>query len=83
MVKRHTPSLESVWAEWERMTVRLATCDAAEASQLFSRYLDHATCEAALKNPDAVVRNLGMAGLQELAEGGNPFAIAALRRLDG
>jgi hypothetical protein len=67
----------------ERYSQRLSLCDAREASALFSRYLDHATCEAALENPDAAVRALGLAGLRELAEGGNPFAVAALRKMEG
>ncbi len=63
------------------MASRLIACDATEASELFARYLDHATCEAALKNPNAAVRELGLAGLRELTEGGNPFAIAALHQM--
>lgn len=66
----------------DRYQSRLTECDVTEADELFRRYLDHATCEAALKNPDAAVREMGLAGLRELAEGGNPFAIAALRRLE-
>jgi hypothetical protein len=70
---------EKVRREWSAI---LAVCPLAEATALFSRYLDHATAEAALQNPDPAVRALGLEGLRELAEGGNPFAIAALKRLD-
>jgi hypothetical protein len=57
-------------------------CDAEEAAGLFSRYIDHATCEAALANPNPAVREIGLAGLRELAADGNPFAIAALKKLE-
>jgi len=62
------------------MSARLSVCEAEEARSLFSRYLDHATCEAALKNPDPAVQDMGLAGLRELAADGNPFAIEALKK---
>jgi len=58
---------------------RLVTCSPAEAVHHFSRYLDHTTCKAALSNPDPAVRKLGLTGLHELADGGNPFAIEVLK----
>jgi len=64
------------------ISARLAVCDAEEASGLFSRYIDHATCQAALTNPDPAVREIGLAGLRELAADGNPFAIAVLKKLE-
>jgi hypothetical protein len=66
----------------ERYAARLAVCDAEEASGLFARYVDHATCQAALGNSDPAVREIGLAGLRELAADGNPFAIAALKKLE-
>jgi hypothetical protein len=66
----------------EEISSALMRCSAAEARGLFSRYLDHATAEVALQSPDPAVRTLGLDGLRELAEGGNPCAIAALKRLD-
>lgn len=62
---------------------RLRQCPVEEATATLARYLDHATAEAALQNPDPAVRALGRAGLEELAAGGNPFAIAALKRIAG
>jgi len=64
----------------KEISSRLATCTPSEATLLFSRYLDHATCEAALTNPEPAVRELGLSGLRELAAGGNPFAIEALKK---
>jgi len=64
----------------ERYHERLIVCPREEAVALFSRYLDHTTCQAALTNPDPAVQELGLAGLRELAEGGNPFAIEALKK---
>lgn len=63
------------------LSARLAVCDAAEARGLFARYLDHVTCQAALENADAGVREMGREGLRELAADGNPFAVAALKKL--
>ena len=64
------------------MSDRLASCDVNEAARMFSRYLDHAVCEVALTNPNPDVQAMGKTGLSELAEGGNPFAIAALKKLE-
>lgn len=64
----------------ERYHERLSVCPLEEAVGLFSRYLDHTTCQAALANPDPAVQALGLSGLRELAEGGNPFAIEALKK---
>lgn len=60
---------------------RLQKCSLEEAQRHFSRYLDHATCEAALRNPDPAIRELGISGLKSLAESGNPFAIETLEKL--
>jgi len=65
----------------QRWEDQLPHCPFPEAQSLFSRYLDHVTCQAALRNPDPQVQALGLEGLRELAEGGNPFAIAALKQL--
>jgi len=62
------------------MSSRLVVCSFAEAGELLARYLDHATCEAAMENPDPAVREMGLAGLSELAADGNPFAIEALKK---
>jgi len=64
----------------KEISQRLSACDAEEAALLFSRYSDHVTCLAALANPKALVQAFGLKGLQELAEGGNPFAIEAIRK---
>ena len=64
------------------MSGRLAVCNAQEAVALFDRYIDHVTCEAALTNPDPEVKELGLSGLRELAADGNPFALAALKKMD-
>jgi len=64
------------------MSAQLAVCDAAEATRLLSRYIDHVTCETALTNPDPEVRELGLSGLRELAADGNPFALAALKKME-
>lgn len=61
------------------MKRRLEICDLGEAEKHFSRYIDHTTCLAALKNPAPEVQSLGLAGLEELAADGNPFAVAALK----
>jgi hypothetical protein len=61
------------------ISFQLKICSPAEAERHFSRYLDHATCQAALTNPDAAVQRLGVIGLCELAKDGNPFAIEALK----
>lgn len=61
------------------MTSRLAVCGTEEARTLFSRYIDHATCLAALGNAGSAVQALGLEGLRELASDGNPFAFAALK----
>ncbi len=63
-----------------RFASRLSVCNAEEALSLFHRYLDHATCEAAMENPDPAVREMGLAGLRELAADGNPFAIEVLKK---
>jgi hypothetical protein len=63
------------------ISARLAVCDAEEAAGHFARYLDHATCQAALGNSNSAVREIGLAGLRELAADGNPFAIAALKKM--
>lgn len=61
------------------MKARLEVCALEEAERHFSRYVDHTTCLAALKNPDFKVQKLGLAGLEELAADDNPFAVAALK----
>ncbi len=65
----------------DRYRKQLSMCGAHEAEGLFSRYLDHVTCSAALTNPDPAVQKLGLDGLRELAAGGNPFAIDALKKM--
>lgn len=67
----------------ERLNARLSVCDLEEAKNHFSRYIDHVTCLAAMTNPDPRVRALGLAGLKDLAEDGNPFAVAALKERGG
>ncbi len=65
-----------------KLAPRLAICPLAEAEEAFARYADHATCLAALKNPDPAVRALGLSVLRELAASNNPFAIEALKAID-
>lgn len=48
------------------LSARLSVCSMEEARSLFSRYLDPATREAALSNPDPAVRDMGLAGLAHL-----------------
>ena len=62
---------------------RLRGCSFDEAEKIFSRYADHETAIAALENPDPGVREIGVVVLRELAESNNPFAVEALKKLDG
>lgn len=52
----------------------LAECDLAEAQRIFTRFADHETCRAALRNPDPNVRELATRTLHEFADAGDPFA---------
>lgn len=61
----------------------LAACDLAEAQSIFARYADHETCRAALRNPDAGVRDLAARTLREFADAGNPFAREMLAEVRG
>lgn len=61
------------------MSPLLRICTRAEAEQIFARFLDHVTAQAALENPDPAVRALALELLRELADANNPFAAEALR----
>lgn len=63
----------------QEISAQLQTCSLAEAERHFSRYLDHSTCLAALENPEVTVQKMGLDGLRQLAGGGNPFAMDALK----
>jgi len=62
-----------------RLSSTLTSCTIEEATQILERYADHATCEAALANPDPRVRELALPILEEFAESGDPFASQILR----
>lgn len=64
----------------KRLTPRLQECAYEEAAAIFRRYADHETCRASLLNPDERVRALGRSVLQDLADGGDPFAAELLRQ---
>jgi len=59
----------------------LRACLPEEAHRLFSRYVDHETCRAALANPHPEVHALAVETLRELAAGHNPFAREMLSEL--
>lgn len=50
----------------------------AEAEALLERFVDWQTCEAALRNPDAAVREIALRFLSEFAAEGDPFSQAIL-----
>ena len=56
----------------------LPTASCAEAAALLERFVDWQTCQAALQNPDAEVREMALGFLREFAEEGDPFSQAIL-----
>jgi hypothetical protein len=63
---------------------RLATATAAEAREIFDRYIDHVVAGRALANPDPAVQLMAREVLEELAGQGDPFSrdlLAGLRPL--
>lgn len=56
----------------------LPTADAAQARSMLERFADWRTCEAALLNPDPIVRELAQTILREFAAEGDPFSQALL-----
>ncbi len=56
----------------------LPTATCAEAEALLERFVDWQTCEAALQNPDVVVREMALGFLLEFAAEGDPFSQAIL-----
>ena len=64
--------IRSLWV------AKLPLATAEEARSLFDRYVDWQTCEAALRNPDWMVKEIAMGFLREFAEEGDPFSAAIL-----
>lgn len=64
--------IRSLWV------AKLPLATAEEARSLFERYVDWQTCEAALRNPDLMVKEIAMGFLREFAEEGDPFSAAIL-----
>jgi hypothetical protein len=64
--------VRNLWVE------RLPTADLAEARDMFDRFVDWRTCEAALSNPDSAVTETAMSYLREFADAGDPFSQALL-----
>lgn len=62
----------------ERWVKLLPKADPSEARALFERFVDWRTCEAALANPNPVVKALATSHLCELAKEGDPFSQALL-----
>lgn len=58
--------------------VKLPHATAEEARSLFERYVDWQTCEAALRNPDLLVKEIAIGFLREFAAEGDPFSAAIL-----
>ncbi len=56
----------------------LPTATSGEAEALLERFVDWQTCEAALRNPDAAVREMALDFLREFAAEGDPFSQAIL-----
>ena len=56
----------------------LPTATKEEAELLFARFVDWQTCQAAMSNPDPVVREMAIAYLREFATEGDPFSQAIL-----
>jgi hypothetical protein len=66
----------------QQLSATLSRCTLEEAEEIFRRYADHATCTAALQNPNEPVRRLAMATLREFADAGDPFAQRMLAETD-
>jgi hypothetical protein len=58
----------------ERWISRLPTANQTEARDLFDRYVDWRTCQAAMENPDPEIREMALGFLRELAAEGDPFS---------
>lgn len=56
----------------------LPTATSGEAEALLERFVDWQTCVAALRNPDAAVREMALDFLREFAAEGDPFSQAIL-----
>jgi hypothetical protein len=56
----------------------LPTATYVEAEALLERFVDWQSCEAALRNPDAAVREMALGFLREFAAEGDPFSQAIL-----
>lgn len=60
---------------------KLPQADEATARHMLDRFLTPKVAEVALYHPSAVVRELGLRFLHELADEGNPFAAEILKKL--
>ena len=63
----------------KRLCRTLVVCSRDEANEVFARYSDHATCRAALENPDPQVRDMAIRTLRTFARDGDPFAEQILK----
>jgi hypothetical protein len=63
-----------------RWIAQLPTADPATARSLLDRFVDWRTCQAALQNPNAQVREMALKYLHEFAADGDPFSQAVLEQ---